>query len=70
MRGLGNSFSVAFMGVGDHYAEIWYEILDRDNTQWFDCSRLKDKFSAAFWFDWLLQTFIEVNLKMLIVIYM
>ena len=28
MRGLGNSFSVAFMGVGDHYAEIWYEILD------------------------------------------
>ena len=66
MRGLGNSFSVAFMGVGDHYAEIWYEILDRDNTQWFDCSHPKDKFSAAFW----LQTFIEVNLKMLIVIYM
>ena len=66
MRGLGNSFSVAFMGVGDHYAEIWYEILDRDNTQWFDCSRPEDKFSAAFW----LQTFIEVNLKMLIVIYM
>ena len=42
IRGLSKSSSVAFIGVGNHNAEIWYEILDGDNTQWFDCPLPED----------------------------